>query len=267
MNERGNKMFKTISIDPSNPNPACEALLTAWDDSSIKVVVLDPMSDLSDVRDFYAALFPQLGTVAALAEDATISDRGSQRTGEAWMQIRYDPKIENAYRHSSEAQPLHTDGSYIPDFPNSSLLCCVTNAGQGGETTFINAVDVVGALEKEAPELLSYLTSNIVPHSRSGDSRHDKVIDKKNGIWTVNWNYYCVDNNIDQKTKDIVEKFHTFLKQSSLIQDKILPVKLQPGQAILWKDNEVLHGRNSFSANKESERFIWKCAFDVGNFL
>lgn len=259
-------MFKTISIDPNSPNQGCADFLSTWKDRETKVVVLDPTSKLSDVKGFYESLFPQLGTVAPLAEDATINDRSLQRTGEAWMEIRYDPKIKNAYRHSSEAQPLHTDGSYIPDFPNSSLLCCVANAGQGGETTFINAVDVVEALQVEDPELLAYLTSNIIPHSRSGDSRYDKVIDKKDGIWTVNWNYYCVDSNVDEEVREIVERLHTFLKQSSLIQENTLPIKLKPNQAILWKDNEVLHGRNSFLANEESERFIWKCAFDVGNF-
>ncbi|MGM8890760.1 TauD/TfdA family dioxygenase [Psychrobacter sp. 1Y1] len=260
-------MFKSIDIDPNNPSQGCHDLLSAWDDDAIKVVVLDPTSKVADVKEFYDSLFPQLGKVAPFAEDATIKDRSSQRTGEAWMEIRYDPKIENAYRHSSEAQPLHTDGSYIPDFPNSSLLCCVTNAGDGGETIFINASDVVNALEKEAPKLLSYLTANVVTHARSGDSRHDKVISKSDGIWKINWNYYCVEKSVDQEISKIAETFHMFLKNSPSIHKNLLEIKLQPGQAILWKDNEVIHGRNSFSATMEGERFIWKCAFDVGNFL
>jgi hypothetical protein len=33
---------------------------------------------------------------------------------------------------------------------------------------------------------------------------------------------------------------------------------------VLWKDDELLHGRNGFKATQTSERFIWKCAFDVG---
>ncbi|WP_169393145.1 MULTISPECIES: TauD/TfdA family dioxygenase [Psychrobacter] len=259
-------MFKTILIDPKNPDQGCQDFLSIWKDNETKVVVLNPISDLSNVKDFYESLFPQLGTVAALAEDATIDDRASQRTGEVWMEIRYDPKIQNAYRHSSEAQPLHTDGSYIPNFPNSSLLCCVANSGQGGETIFINGIDVVNALRVEAPELLSYLTNNVVPHTRSGDSRFDKIIDRVGGIWKVNWNYYCIAENVEPEAKQVSERFHEFLKTSPTILSKTLAVKLKPGQAILWKDNEVLHGRNSFSANMENERFIWKCAFDVGNF-
>jgi alpha-ketoglutarate-dependent taurine dioxygenase len=253
-------------MDVKNPKQGCKELLKAWSNDSIKVVVVEPNAVLKDVKAFYESLFSALGSPAELAEDATINDRNSQRTGGVWMEIRYDPNIKDAYRHSSEAQPLHTDGSYIPDFPNSSLLCCVANAGEGGETVFIDAADVVSALENEDKELFTYLSSTIIPHSRSGDTRNQHVIYNDNGIWRVNWNYFCVAKNIDDDSRRFVERLHLFLKNSKRINNKLLSVKLQPGQAVLWKDNEVLHGRNSFTAAKDSERFIWKCAFDVGNF-
>ena len=37
---------------------------------------------------------------------------------------------------------------------------------------------------------------------------------------------------------------------------------MKKGDALVWKDNEVLHGRNGFVASKVSDRFIWKCAAD-----
>ena len=33
---------------------------------------------------------------------------------------------------------------------------------------------------------------------------------------------------------------------------------------LVWKDNELLHGRNSFSANSLGDRFIWKCGINIG---
>ena len=50
------------------------------------------------------------------------------------------------------------------------------------------------------------------------------------------------------------------------VNERIKAVLLTPGDAVTWKDREVLHGRNAFVANRESERFIWKCAIDIGNF-
>lgn len=259
-------MLKNIQLDINSPELGCQSLLNAWKNDAVKVVVVELSDNVKDVRAFYQNLFPLLGSAAALAEDATISDRHSQRTGDIWMEIRYDPKIKDAYRHSSEAQPLHTDGSYIPGFPNSSLLCCVTNAGEGGETVFVEAKWVYEALKQEAPELLSFLLDFNIPHARSGDLRDSKVLYLDGNIWRVNWNYFCVDSRIDEEIKKKAEDFHQFLKDSSLIKSHLISVKLKPGQAVLWKDNEVLHGRNAFNATSESERFIWKCAFDVGNF-
>ena len=52
------------------------------------------------------------------------------------------------------------------------------------------------------------------------------------------------------------------------IKENVKQVKLAPGDAVTWKDRELLHGRNSFSAIESSERFLWKCAVNLGkNYL
>ena len=65
------------------------------------------------------------------------------------MEIRYDPKVKDAYRYSSNAQPLHTDGSYISSFPNASFIYCQASASKGGETIFIDLEDVINILSSE----------------------------------------------------------------------------------------------------------------------
>jgi len=259
-------MFKKVNIPIEHPKDGCDNILKVWSDDKIKVVVASPDKTIKDVKIFYESIFPFLGRPAHLAEDAMIKDRSNQRTGEIWMEIRFDPKIKNAYRHSKNAQPLHTDGSYIPDFPNSSLLCCVTNSVSGGETVFIDADLIVSILKKEDLKTFEYLASNEIIHSRSGDFCKEKVLRKNNGKWLINWNYYCIDNNETKETKKIVQKFFDFLKNNHVINENLLNIKLNPGEAVMWKDNEVLHGRNSFKASSVGDRFIWKCAFDIGNF-
>tara|TARA_R110001592_G_scaffold242912_1_gene503587 strand:+ start:1045 stop:1824 length:780 start_codon:yes stop_codon:yes gene_type:complete len=259
-------MIKYVDIFSTEVERSCTSLLEVWADPSVKVVVARPDIVPDDVKEFYESIFPLLGTPAAYAEDARISDRTRQRTGEIWMEIRFDPSIQNAYRHSSQAQPLHTDGSYIPGFPNSSLLCCVTNAAEGGETVFIDSKDLVDTLIKEKPDLYSKLVNKPIPHARSGDRRDDFVLKKNEGNWYVNWNYYCVSPELDDERRTTVEEFHEFLNFSPSVKHCLVPIKLEPGEAVMWKDNEVLHGRNDFKASSAGERFIWKCAFDVGVF-
>jgi alpha-ketoglutarate-dependent taurine dioxygenase len=259
-------MISEIEISNATAGSAFAALQTAWSKPDTRVFVLRATDVIADPRAFYDSNFAAIGKPVPLAEDVTVGDRDKQRTGEIWSEVRYDPRHPDAYRHSANAQPLHTDGSYIPEFPNATLMACVANAGEGGETTFIDAKDVVETLEAEDTQLLNALLSRTIPHARSGDRRDEKVFDiRGDGIW-VNWNYYCVDQQIDNEGRALADRLFHFLGSSSQIKAKTVGIKLDPGDAITWKDRRVFHGRNGFVATQESERFLWKCAIDVGNF-
>lgn len=254
------------TFKPSDVQAACDALTRAWAVEENKVFVLRADGVIADVRQFYDDCFQYLGTAVPLAEDVAAGDRDNQRTGKVWMEVRYDPAYPNAYRHSANAQPLHTDGSYISMFPNATLMACVVNAGVGGETTFIDAVDLVEALQTESPDLLAQLSSRVIPHARSGDRRENRVVDISGRQPTVNWNYYCVDQGVDTEDRSLVDGFFNYLQVSPMVRDRTIAVKLNGGDAITWKDRCVLHGRNGFEASKASERFLWKCAIDIANF-
>ncbi|WP_108812362.1 TauD/TfdA family dioxygenase [Sphingorhabdus sp. Alg231-15] len=255
------------SIDFKDPKPAFDALVEAWRNDDNKVFVLRGAAEAGDVQQFYTESFSFLGTPIPLAEDVRKGGRADQRTGQIWTEVRFDPDLPDAYRHSCEAQPLHTDGSYIPDFPNATLMVCVANAAEGGETTFIDSEELIDCLSVERLDLLTKLEQLSVPHSRSGDSRVEKIINRDQPNTLLNFNYYCVDKNTGEEEKSLANDFFDFLQNSVALRKRIIPVKLNPGDAVTWKDRAVLHGRNGFKATKESERFLWKCAIDVGNFV
>jgi alpha-ketoglutarate-dependent taurine dioxygenase len=259
-------MLKTINFKVSEFHKSIAEIKSAWENVEIKVVVLKTDSVPGNVQGFYESIFKYLGTPVPIAEDVNLGSRDSQRSGKIWFEVRYDPKHPDAYRHSSNAQPLHTDGSYIPDFPSSTLLACVANSGEGGETTFIDSRTVFKIMQEEQPELLKFFLNNKIKHSRSGDTRIDEVIRVEEKDVFVNYNYYCVAKDIDTEAKGNIEKFQHFLLNSKKINEATLGVKLTPGDSVFWRDNYCLHGRNSFVANHESERFIWKCAIDILKF-
>ncbi len=246
-------MIWEACFSPESGKGIVASLVEAWADSSKKVFVLRSQDEIGDVREYYSELLPAIGSPAALAEDVTVGDRDNQRSGRVWMEVRFDPHFPDAYRHSSNAQPLHTDGSYIPTFPNASFLCCVSNADAGGETTFLDGTDMIKCLSAEAPTLLHSLLSVPVDHSRSGDRRNGCILREIDGCCRIYWNYFCV-----------AEDFHLYLESSRMIKERTVAVKLGPGDAVAWKDDEILHGRNAFMATQEASRFIWKCAIDVG---
>ncbi len=145
-------------------------------------------------------------------------------------------------------------------------MCCVQNAGEGGETTFIDGEQLVLALETEAPDLLQRLQTVPVLHERSGDRRLQPIIQRQAAEVRLNWNYYCVSAGASTEALRLRQQFFEFLQSSPAVSRTTVGVKLATGDAVTWNDDAVLHGRNSFRASAESERFLWKCAVDVGVF-
>lgn len=255
----------------AEPDEVATRILEAH--STSKVMHLRGLRPQGDIRDFYWQVFERVGQPMALAEDATAGDRDQQRTGSYWMEVRYDPAVPNAYRHSANAQPLHTDGSYTsPESVNIDrsqsavgygFLGCVAMPANGGATTFVDAEDVVRALRDEAPDLLEQLSSRDMPHARSGDRKVAKAIDLTNDQPLMNWNYYCVDPEASNEVQDVRERYHDFLGSSDGIARSVVAVKMRPGEAVIWKDDYVLHGREAFDPERTSERFLWKTSFLV----
>lgn len=259
-------MLCSIPLDPERAEDSIKLLLDSWKRDDLKVFVLKAAPDLEvdSVRTLYDGLLTRIGTPAHIAEDVAVGDRHQQRTGEIWMDVRYDSRIKDAYRHSSSAQPLHTDGSYIAQYPNATLMACEANAATGGETTFLDGDALLQVLRDEAPELLKQLMEVTIPHSRSGDRRELPILRLEQGEVWLNWNYYCVAMDSGAEVARIRQAFHEFLLNSPGVRKNTIEVKLARGDAVVWKDERVLHGRNGFEAHNVGERFLWKCAIDVG---
>lgn len=257
-------MIETFKIDLNFNTSDIRSILNSWSNTKTKIIHLQSDMLSENVRKFYEDIGNKIGKFCRFAEDANINDRNSQRTNNIWMEVRYDSKINDAYRHSSNPQPFHTDGSYIKDYPNATLMCCVSNSAIGGETTFLLVEDLIETLEKENPDLLNFVMTTEVLHERSGDERKKKILELSHDKYIVNWNYYCVSKNNNTSTLKIIEMFFNFLNKSEMIKEKTKSVKLVPGDAVFWKDSEILHGRNGFVPKKESDRFLWKCAINIG---
>src|SRR4051812_24067986 len=102
-----------------------------------KVVKVTPGWHISDLRGFYDSATEYVGQFISIGEDFT---KGGAQTGEKWLEIRYDHDIPDlaAYRHSKNAQPLHTDESYITNPADIMFFYCVNKAEEGGATTFVD---------------------------------------------------------------------------------------------------------------------------------
>ena len=111
-------MLKTYKVNKSKGN-IISKFTKDWKNKNNKVFYFTGVKlAKQDVRDFYTNFFERKIKFKNFAEDAQIINRNNQRINSIWMEVRFDPKIKNAYRHSSNSQPLHTDGSYIKSYTN-----------------------------------------------------------------------------------------------------------------------------------------------------
>ncbi len=259
-------MLVESKISQVNMQAVCQQTQNLWQKRQHKVFVFRANGDIKDIGQFYQSMAKQLGEIQMSGEDVTLGDRNVQRSGQLWSQVCYDPQFPNAYRHSLNAQPLHTDGSYVENY-DCTFMYCIRNSTVGGETIFIDSQAIIDDLSTADPELLSQLTSEMMVHSRSGQTRKQKVLTALNDSWFVNWNYYCVSTDLNEQQKQLVSRFQHYLLNSPGIKANTIAVKLAPGDAVLFKDDQLLHGRNAFEATEVAQRHLYKCGLQVGKPL
>ena len=256
-------MIQQFNIKKKFSKETAKLIIKKWMIDDNKVFHLISSAKKNDIRDFYEKIGNIIGKYKLLAEDVNLGDRSSQKANKIWMDVRYDSNIKDAYRHSSNPQPLHTDGSYNPNFPNATIMCCVSNSISGGETIFLELKKLVKILKQDDPELLDFLFTEEILHERSGYFSKKKILNLDNEKLKINFNYFCVSKKNSKKNLKKVEKFFHFINKSEKIKNNISPVKLKEGEAVFWKDSEILHGRNGFVPKKDSDRFLWKAAIEI----
>ena len=250
------KFATELLFETSDPIAEGARLATALQEFA--VVSMRPTAPLGELRSFYDALIEATGEPITIGEDFRA---GGAPTGERWLEIRYDADIPDmaAFRHSKNAQPLHTDESYIADPADVMFFYCLAAAPSGGETIFLSSEALLQKLEQRNPDLLDALRSTDVTYRKATNERTRPIVAiDADGQASFNFNYFCVDRDQSSERVELNEAFHTFL-QSEVVGTPLLhEVGLQPGEAVAWWDHLVLHGRNSFEATRTNDRFIWK---------
>jgi len=257
-------MLQQFNIKKNLNKELAKSIIDAWMIENNKIFHLISDAKKNDIRDFYERIGNIIGEYKHLGEDVKLGSRSKQKANKIWMDVRYDSAIKDAYRHSSNPQPLHTDGSYNSNFPNATIMCCVSNSVTGGETIFLKLEKIVEILEQDDPELLEFIFTEEILHERSGYINKKKILYIEDKKLKINFNYFCVSKKNSRKSIKNIEKFFNFINTSEKIKKNIFPVKLDEGEAVFWKDSEILHGRNGFIPKKNSDRFLWKAAIEIG---
>lgn len=196
---------------------------------NVKVIhVVDGPND----ENYWAEAAQSVGKLAPMEEDYD-----GNKTGRQFTDIKHPWfKPSNSFSHSNTRQPLHTDGSYEANAPDITFFSCLEAPRFGGQTIFVGLSQIIEFLNEFSPELLHRLKNEIITHGKGNDSKTKPIIhDNK-----LTWNYYrCEPCNLR-------DEFHNFLENYVIGGNLYQGVSLSPGEALFFKDEDLLHGRNSF---------------------
>jgi alpha-ketoglutarate-dependent taurine dioxygenase len=243
-------------VHMSGTDPVADAALALDAMRSHEVIRMTPATTPTKLRAYYDEFVEAVGTPVDIAEDYA---QGGAPTGERWSEIRYVEEIPDmaAFRHSKNAQPLHTDESYVSSPAGIMLFYCEHTAPSGGETVFVHGPALVDHLRANSPDLLDELLTRNVVYEKAGDFKDRPIIIVgPDGDIDFNFNYYCADANQSPEALALNQSFFDALAE--LPDDLVHPVGLEPGESVAWRDDRVLHGRNAFQASATDDRLIFK---------
>jgi len=199
-------------------------------------LVIHVSSEKDAAEDYWSDQAREIGELKTMDEDLETGNKN----GKFWIDIKYDPNFPNHFIHANARQPLHTDGSYESSAPNISFFYCIQEAQMGGATTYIDINKIKSCLEWEDKTLLERLHHEPMLFSKGNDSKQSTVFhDDK-----CNWNYYRTEKT------ELAERFHEFLEKRIINMGITEGVRLKPGEALFFRDDMILHGRNAFIGNR-----------------
>lgn len=245
------KFFRQIEYQ--NAQAATDALKANI--ATYKVIHLAHFThDISPER-FYEKVSEEIGTVHNTDEDK----QTGELTGNRWIDISFDPAEPNRYRSSKTRQPLHTDDSYIPIEGSITFFYCQAQATLGGATTFLDADKLIEALEIDGEQqLLADLRRIPVTFSKASSHKTLPILREDEKGYLLNWNWHCVDEQNTPEAKDLCLRFHQFLEERIHHAGIVLPLTLQPGEAVFFHDERLLHGRYAFFTDAKGGRTLIK---------
>jgi len=214
-----------------------------------------------DPLTFWRAVGDAIGVASDIVEDSATG--APRRAPGAWMDVRFEPDRRDSYRHHKVGQPLHSDGAYTPpEFAQEiALFYLERQARSGGESLFVDAATVAAHARAQAPDLYEALTTVPVHFGKAGaPGRTATVLSTRDGRLKINWNYFRVMPGQGEAVDRLREAFRSFLER--MIEDGVVACfRLQAGDAVFFRDEEVLHGRRDFAAEQSGDRLLWKTYF------
>jgi alpha-ketoglutarate-dependent taurine dioxygenase len=212
-----------------------------------------------DPLTFWREAGETLGQSAQLLEDSVTGEEVPAAGG--WMDVRYEPDRLDTYRHANVGQPLHTDGAYGSILQDIGVFYLERQAQAGGESLFVEADAVANYAAEIDPMLLARLFDTPVRFGKGKTiGRLTPILREHAGKLRLNWNYFRVLPDQGEGVARLREDFRLFL-EDMVEHGPVAAFRLDAGDAMIFRDDQVLHGRKGYAAKASGDRLLWKTYF------
>ena len=151
----------------------------------------------------------------------------------------------------------HTDGTYSSDAPGLQMFCCIEREGEGGESILVDGFAIAEQLRKTDPLAFETLTSVVVrshyvePGIHLMAERPVIRLDQLGNVEQISFNNYDrspfrLPTDEEKEFYRAYTKFHELL----IDRDRWLVVRLDPGDALLFNNWRILHGRMEYHGRR-----------------
>lgn len=204
----------------------------------------------TDFKQYYRELASAAGSFVKRDENFRTGDQSEAQ--EEWMDIRFvDEMKSQTFRHSDTRQPIHTDGAYTSYHFDISFFFCTVQAEYGGATTFIDGKSLIQLMRKHAPDLLRELEETEVIFDKGEQQKKSQKVIRYDSVGPLlNWNHFRISADNSASVRNMCDYFFEFTERRIFETGLLMPLTLQPGEAVLFHDERVLHGRNAFIGDR-----------------
>jgi alpha-ketoglutarate-dependent taurine dioxygenase len=157
---------------------------------------------------------------------------------------------------SVDPLPVHTDNPYRDPVPGFQLLHCLSTAGQGGESIFVDGMAAAERVRAHDPDAFSTLCQTPILY-RFQDATTDLVtertmleVDTEGQFRAI----YYDDRSIAPlplKGPRLKKFYPAYRQLAELLREaaRFVVHRLQPGELVLFDNTRILHGRTAFSTD------------------
>jgi hypothetical protein len=221
------------------------------------------------ILDMYNKINKYIGKYACI----DLEENTYKPTDKNWTDVKYYVgSDEKQFWRSSKHQNLHTDNSFATSeyFAKLTELICLKPSEFSGHTTIISndkLVNLIKYNDKLTNNNLFYRILNKELYFSIDNNYQVKkhILTENNSKYIFNFNYYPAIRAINSPEDiKLIEELHNFFEEKIMYScDLMHDIKLNYGDAVIFNDELVMHGRRSFIGT----RYYKKCGINLENII